>query len=131
MAKKIKQSELDKAAELPRSSISKIETKKREASISECVRIAKTLGVALDMLVSDDDAFVYREEIRIIEALREIPFEDYHRILQTLESSVYFTAKDAGDAQKEHLQKLVRALNTLSRADRRPRNQLGSVKRAK
>ena len=76
-AKSIKQSELDIAAKLPRSSISKIELGKREATASELVRIAQSLGVTLDTLVSRDNAFVYLEEIKVIEALREIPFEDY------------------------------------------------------
>ena len=131
LAKDLKQAELDEAAGLPRSSVSKIETNKREATASELTRIARTLGVTLDMLVSSDDAFVYREEIKIIEALREIPFADYQRILRTLEAQVYFAAKDAKELQKEHLQELVEALTVLSQADRRPRNQIQDIKRVR
>ena len=128
-AKSIKQSELDIAAKLPRSSISKIELGKREATASELVRIAQSLGVTLDTLVSRDNAFVYLEEIKVIEALREIPFEDYQRILRTLEAQVYFVAKDAETSLKQHLQDLVTSLTSLSQSDRRPRSHVSNIKR--
>ncbi len=120
---------MDEAANLPRSTTSKIENNKREATASELVRIAQVLGVTLDTLVSGDSAFVYREEIKVIEALREIPFEDYQRILRTLEAQVYFAAKDAKAPLKEHLQDLVAALTNLSQVDRRPRTHIADVKR--
>lgn len=129
IAKTMKQAELDERAGLPRSSISKIETLKREATASEIVRIAQSLGVTLDVLVTGQDAFVYQEEIKVIEALREIPFEDYKRILGTLEASVYFAAKDAKTPLKEHLQELVLALTNLSQSDKRPRSKIAEKKR--
>jgi transcriptional regulator with XRE-family HTH domain len=128
-AKNIKQAELDTAASLPRSSISKIELGKREATADELVRIARSLGVTLDTLVSGENAFVYLEEIKVIEALREIPFEDYQRILRTLEAQVYFAAKDADGPLKQHLHDLVKALTRLSQADRRPRSHVSNIKR--
>ena len=131
MAKNLRQAELDEAARLPRSSVSKIETEKRDATAGELVRIAQALGVTLDMLVSGDNEFVYLEEIKVIEALREIPFEDYQRILRTLEAQVYFAAKDAEAPLKQHLQELVAALTNLSQADRRPRGRIANVKRAR
>ena len=122
---------MDEAAGLPRSSVSKIELEKREATASELVRIAQALGVTLDMLVSGDNAFVYLEEIKVIEALREIPFEEYQRILRTLEAQVYFAAKDAEAPLKPHLQDLVAALTNLAQADRRPRGRVADMKRAR
>lgn len=129
IAKSIKQAELDEKAELPRSSISKIETLKREATASELVRIAQALGVTLDMLVTDGDAFVYREEIKVIEALREIPFDDYKRILHTLEAQVYFSSKDAIEPRRGYLDELVGSLTQLSQSDRRPRSNFTDKKR--
>lgn len=128
-AKNLKQSELDEAAGLPKSTISKIELLKREPTASELVRIAQALGVSLDMLVSGETAFAYIEEIKVIEALREVPFEDYRRILSQLEAQVYFAAKDAQAPLKQHLQELVGALGKLSMADRRPRSHGSDVKR--
>lgn len=129
MARNMKQAELDEKAEMPRSSVSKIENTKREATASELVRIAQVLGVTLDMLVTDSDAFVYREEIKVIEALREIPFEDYKRILRTLEAQVYFTSKDAAEPRRGFLEELVGSLTQLSQADRRPRSNFEEKKR--
>ena len=129
MAKKQKQAELDEEANLPRSSISKIETGNREATASELVRIAQALGVTLDTLVSGETAFVYLEEIKVIEALREITFEDYKRILGTDEAQVYFTAKDAQGPRKQYLNDLVKVLISLAREDRRPRGRYEEVKR--
>lgn len=131
VAKEMKQSDLDKRADLPITSISKIETSKREATASEIVRIAQALGVTLDVLVTGEDAFVYQEEIKVIEALREIPFDDYKRILGTLEAQVYFAAKDAKAPLKEHLEELVAALTHLSQSDRRPRSRIAEKKRVK
>lgn len=127
----MKQAELDERAELPRSSISKIENEKREATASELARIAQALGVTLDVLVAGKSAFVYQEEIKVIEALREIPFEDYKRILGTLEAQVYFAAKDARPPLKEHLLELVSELTHLSQADRRPRSDFAERKRVR
>lgn len=129
IAKNMKQAELDEKTELPRSSISKIENGKREATASELVRIAQALGVTLDMLVTDSDSFVYQEEMKVIEALREIPFDDYRRILHTLEAQVYFAAKDTSPRRKEFLEDLVGSLTQLSQGDRRPRSHFAENKR--
>jgi transcriptional regulator with XRE-family HTH domain len=131
IAKDIKQSELDEKAQLPRSSVSKIETLKREATASEFVRIAQALGVTLDVLVSGLDAFVYQEEIKVIEALRVIPFEDYKSIIGTLEARVYFAAKDAKAPLKDYMEELRVALMPLAQSDRRPRSQIADKKRVK
>lgn len=127
----MKQAELDERAELPRSSMSKIENEKREATASELARIAQALGVTLDVLVTGKSAFVYQEEIKVIEALRVIPFEDYKRILGTLEAQVYFAAKDARPPLKEHLLELVSELTHLSQADMRPRSDFAERKRVR
>lgn len=129
IAKNMKQADLDEKTELPRSSISKIENGKREATASELVRIAQALGVTLDMLVTDSDSFVYQEEMKVIEALREIPFDDYRRILHTLEAQVYFAAKDSSLGRKEFLDDLVGSLTQLSQGDRRPRSHFAENKR--
>jgi transcriptional regulator with XRE-family HTH domain len=129
IARNVKQAELDEKTELPRSSISKIENGKREATASELVRIAQALGVTLDMLVTESDSFVYQEEMKVIEALREIPFDDYRRILHTLEAQVYFAAKDTTPGRKEYLEGLVGSLTQLSQGDRRPRSHFAENKR--
>lgn len=129
IAKNVKQSELDEKSGLPRSSISKIENAKREATASELVRIAQALGVTLDMLVTDGNSFVYQEEMKVIEALREIPFDDYRRILHTLEAQVYFASKDTTQDRKKYLEDLVGSLTQLSQSDRRPRSYFADKKR--
>jgi transcriptional regulator with XRE-family HTH domain len=131
MARNVKQSELDEKSGLPRSTISKIENSKREATASELVRIAQALGLTLDMLVAGSDSFVYQEEMKVIEALREIPFEDYKRILHTLEAQVYFASKDTTKTRKEYLDELVGSLTQLSQGDRRPRSHFADNKRVK
>ncbi len=125
----LKQSELDERAELPMTATTKIERGLREATASELVRIAQALGMTLDMLVMGKSEFVYKEEIKIIEALREVPFEDYKRILETIEAQVYFAAKDARTPLKEHLLELVSELTRLSQSDRRPRSDFADRKR--
>ncbi len=129
MARNVKQSELDEKSGLPRSTISKIENSKREATASELVRIAQALGLTLDMLVAGSDSFVYQEEMKVIEALREIPFEDYKRILHTIEAQVYFASKDTTKSRKDYLEELVGSLTQLSQGDRRPRSHFAENKR--
>mgnify|MGYP001572462909 FL=1 len=125
----LKQSELDERAELPMTATTKIERGLREATASELVRIAQALGMTLDMLVMGKSEFVYKEEIKIIEALREVPFDAYKRILETIEAQVYFAAKDARTPLKEHLLELVSELTRLSQSDRRPRSDFADRKR--
>ena len=114
---------------MPQNATSKIERLKKETTASEIIRIAHALGVSLDILVSDADTFVYQEEIKVVEALREIPFEDYKRVLSQVEAQVYFAAKDAGAERRKHLEGLVVALGQLARADRRPRSEFAEKKR--
>ena len=128
-AKGLKQSALDDIAQLPGTSICKIEIGKREPTASELVRIARALGTSLDGLVNGETNFAYNEEIKIIEALREISFEDYQRILRMLEACVYYQSKDSDTPLKDHLLELVSALTTLSEADNRPRSKFQEKKR--
>lgn len=121
LAKKIKQSDLDADAELPRSSISKIELGNREITTSELIRIARALGTPVDSLTGASDSFIYREEIKVVEALREIPFEDYKRIMSMLEASVYYTSKDVDENKKSQLLDLVTSLASFMKNDQRPR----------
>ena len=131
IARGLKQAEIDNLAGLPSSSTSKIERNMREATASELVRIAQALGMTLDTLLSGKSAFVYQEEIKVIEALREIPFDDYKQILRTLEAQVYFSAKDAKPPLKEHLIDLVSELTRLSQSDIRPRSDFAERKRVR
>lgn len=131
IARGLKQAEIDNLAGLPISSTSKIERNMREATASELVRIAQALGMTLDTLLSGKSAFVYQEEIKVIEALREIPFDDYKQILRTLEAQVYFSAKDAKPPLKDHLLDLVSELTRLSQSDIRPRSDFAERKRVR
>lgn len=131
IAKGIKQSDLDHEAGLPRSSISKIEIGKREATACELMRIARALGVNLDTFMEGTGSFVYQEEIKIIESLREIPFDDYQRILHSIEAQIYYASKDAPSDRKRYLEDLVGSLTKLAQADRRPRSKFAQAKRVK
>jgi len=121
LAKNIKQADLDIDAELPRSTISKIELGNREITTSELIRIARALGTPVDSLTGNNENYIYNEEIKIVEALREIPFEDYKRIISVLEASVYYTAKDVDDNKKAQLLDLVTSLASFVKNDQRPR----------
>ncbi len=120
--KKVTQAELDQMAGLPVSSISKIENNKREATAEELIRISRSLGVSLNAFSSNEDLFVYAEEVKVVEALREISFEDYKHIIRTIESQVYFVAKDSDSKHKGHLQELVADLSSMTIQDQRPRS---------
>lgn len=121
LAKQMKQSDLDIDAQLPSTAISKIERGSREITTSELIRIARALGTPVDSLTGNTDGFIYGEEIKIVEALREIPFEDYKRIISMLEASVYYTAKDADMNKKDSLLDLVSSLASFMKNDQRPR----------
>jgi len=129
MAKGLKQSTLDELSNLPTSTTCKIERGIREASAGELVRIAKALSVTMDSLVSSSSSFVYQEEIKVIEALREIPFAEYKRTLNRLEADVYYLAKDAKGTHKERLNELVTFLISLAQNDQRPRSHISDSKR--
>lgn len=121
LAKQMKQSDLDTDAQLTSTAISKIERGSREITMSELVRIARALGTSIDSLTGNTDGFIYNEEIKIVEALREIPFEDYKRIISMIEASVYYTAKDAEPIKKNSLLDLVSNLASFLKYDQRPR----------
>lgn len=131
LAKKMKQSDLDTDANLPRSSVSKIELGNREITTPELMRIARALGTPIDSLTGDGQSFVYNEEIKIIEALREIPFEDYKRIISMVEASVYYTAKDVNDSKRHQLLDLVTSLASFVKNDQRPRPIQKNIKNEK
>jgi transcriptional regulator with XRE-family HTH domain len=131
LAKKMRQAELDTIADLPRSTISKIENQKREASASEIIRISQALGVTLDVFVRGESSFVFEDEIRIVEALRELSFDDYKSILQMTEARLYFKAKYAPPNVKKELSTLVGCLTLLTQKDQRPRSQFSEVKRVR
>lgn len=44
----------------------------------------------VDSLTGNSDGFIFSEEVKVVEALREIPFEDYKRIISMIEASVYY-----------------------------------------
>lgn len=131
LSRGLKQSELDERANLSKAATTKIERGLREATASELVRIAKALGVTLDTLATGKTDFVYQEELKVVEALRAIPFEDYKRILGMVEAQVYFSAKDTDEQTKEYLLSLVTELAHLSQVDRRPRSDFAERKRIK
>ena len=79
------------------------------------------MGTPVDSLTGASDSFIYREEIKVVEALREIPFEDYKRIMSMLEASVYYTAKDVDENKKGQLLDLVTTLASFMKNDQRPR----------
>lgn len=130
ISKAISQSEMDERAKLPRAATCKIETERREPTASELVRMARVVGVPLGVF-AQESTIVFSEEAKIVEALREIPFDDYKRILTMLETSVYYSAKDAGGEQKDRMENLVDVLNSLRLVDNRPRTQFAEVKRVR
>jgi len=121
LAKQMKQSDLDIDAQLPSTSISKIERGSREITTSELIRIARVLGTPVDSLTGNNNGFIFSEEVKVVEALREIPFEDYKRIISMLEASVYYTAKDVDANKKDFLLDLVTSLASFVKNDQRPR----------
>jgi len=130
IAKSISQAEMDARAALPRSATCKIETEAREATAAELIRMARVVGVPLGAFASDTSV-AFSEEVKLIEALRVIPFEDYQRILGMLETSVYYSAKDAPETQQTEMQGLVEVINQLRTTDSRPRTHLAHVKRVR
>ena len=121
LGKKMKQADLDIDAGLPISTVSKIELGKREITISELKRIARALGTSADSLTGSTESLIYQEEVKIVEALREIPFEDYKRIISMLEASTYYTAKDTKLEKKDYLLDIVDKLASFVKYDQRPR----------
>ena len=120
-ARGLKQSEIDAEANLPVNSTSKIERGLRSATAEELVRIARTLGVPLDAFSDEATSFVASEEVKVIEALRELAFADYREILRKIEARIYFKTKYAQGREKAVLMGLVSSLQTLSDHDLRPR----------
>jgi transcriptional regulator with XRE-family HTH domain len=130
-AKRLTQAELDTAAGLPTSSISKVESKRRELTATEFVRVSDVLAITLDSLAGREAICVYSEEARLIEALREIPFEDYKRILLQIESSLHFMSKDKELEVQTKLREMVLTLSKLANDDSRPRSRFQEVKRVR
>jgi len=130
ISRSISQSEMDERAVLPKATTCKIETERRELSASELVRMSRVLSLPLGAF-TNESTIVYKEEAKVIEALRAIPFEDYKRILGMIETAVYYSSKDASDEHKDSLQDLVETLNQLGLSDNRPRTHLANVKRVR
>ena len=126
MARGLKQSDVDGDAGLPLNSTSKIERGLRNATADELIRIAKTLGVPLDAFSDESTAYVAREEVKIVEALRELTFEEYRDFLRKVEARIYFKAKDAPCKQKVALGALVSSLRKMSESDLRPRTNIAA-----
>jgi transcriptional regulator with XRE-family HTH domain len=130
VAKNIRQSDLDIEAKLPRGTISKIELGYREATVVELVQIAHVLGTNIDSLISEKNMFVSDEEVKVIEALRELDFDEYQRVIRIVEGALYFTAKYDEAEKKEFKLSLVQSLARMGTNDMRPRSQLLEKKRA-
>lgn len=126
MARGLKQSDIDANAGLPTNSISKIERGIRSATAEELIRIAKTLGVPLDAFSDESTAYVAREEVKIVEALRELSFEEYRDFLRKVEARIYFKAKDAHGKEKIGLGALVSSLRKMCDCDLRPRTNIAA-----
>lgn len=131
IAKKLKQSELDEMAGLPSTTICKIEKGNREVTANHLIQIAKALRVTVDSLLNNEEEFVFKPEVRIIQALREVAFEDYQRFIERLEGDLYYAAKQADPERKEYLDKIVRDLIGMSKQDVRARTTLTDVKRVR
>lgn len=130
IAKSISQSEMDERAKLPRAATCKIETDRREPTASELVRMARVVGVPLNVF-GHESTIVFSEESKIIEALREIPFEDYQRILTMIETAVYYAAKEVGGDHRAKMENLVEVMQGLRLSDQRARTQIADVKRVR
>lgn len=124
IARGLNQSEVDSDANLPTNSTSKIERGLRNATADELIRIAKTLGVPLDAFSDDATSYVAREEVKIVEALRELSFDEYRDFLRKVEARIYFKAKDAFGKEKIALGGLVSSLRKMSESDLRPRTNI-------
>jgi len=98
----------------------------------QLIRISQSLGVSLNSFSLNEEAFVYQDEIKIIQALREVEFEDYQRFIKMVEAQIYFKAKDCGSKHKEHLQNLMASLSSMTAEDLRPRSSyVKEVKRVR
>ena len=129
MARGLKQADVDAHADLPMNSTSKIERGLRNATADELIRISKTFSVPLDAFSGESTAYVSREEVRVVEALRELSFVEYRDLLRKVEARIYFKAKDAFGKEKIELGALVSALRQMSESDLRPRTNIaGSIK---
>ena len=122
VARGIRQSDLDLEAGLPTSSISKIEAGRRQVTAEELIPLSKALSVPPEVLLSDDTEFIYKDEIEIIKALREISFKDYKNFLVDLEAFTYYKAKGTKRKElKKYLLSIVDSLRKLQLRDNRPR----------
>ena len=125
----LKQADVDAGAELPKNSTSKMERGLREPTAGELIRVAKMFRVPLEAFTGEEASFVAREEAKIVEALRELTFEEYKDVLQGLEYRLYYKAKDSLGKEKIALGCLVSALQKLSQNDMRPRTNIAATVR--
>ena len=121
-ARSITQFELDKMAGLPRGSITKIENGNREMTAPELIRITKSLKVRVTAFLGSE-IYICNEEIKMIQAFRELHFDDYRMLINLLESRIYFSSKEAEGEKKEYLKNLVTTLYKMSLEDKRPKEQ--------
>lgn len=121
LEKKIFQTELDNLCRLPKSTIAKIESGRRTVSALELSQIAESLGVSLGCFFRSDSVAVTSEERVVIEALRQIDFDKYKRMMKSLEATIYFKAKAEKSEKKTKLKEMVIKLSQLREQDLRPR----------
>lgn len=124
LSKKIFQADLDKMAGLPKSTIAKIETGRRDVSAIELLKISKALGVSINAFYRTGTITASLEELDIVEALRIVSFEKYEWILETLEADIYFKAKEEKSDKKTRMRELVLKLSDLRLRDQRPRSSI-------
>jgi hypothetical protein len=82
--------------------------------------------VPLDAFSDESTAYVAREEVKIVEALRELSFDEYREFLRKVEARIYFKAKDAPGKEKIALGALVSSLRKMSESDLRPRTNIAA-----
>ena len=116
------QAKLDKMAGLTPASVSKIENGKRAMSASELIRIAKALKVRVTAFLGSE-IYICNEEIKMIQAFRELHFDDYRMLINLLESRIYFSSKEAEGEKKGYMEDLVTTLYKMSLEDKRPKEQ--------
>ena len=121
ISKKITQNELDKLANLPATSVAKIEQGRRQVEANELIYIANAMSVSVHWFFPDQQIHVSSEEIDILEALRIVKFEKYKTLMKTLEAAIYFKAKEVKPEKKKKLTELVVKLSRLGLSDHRPR----------
>ena len=121
ISKKLKQKELNALANLPDNTICKIENGVRELTAAHLLSIAKALRVTTDSLLNTDDEYIFKQEVRIVQALREVQFEDLRTFLVRLEGDLYYASKNAEPERKQYLDSIVKDLIGMAKHDFRAR----------